>query len=368
MNGLRARGADDGILVDPGDHDHDDGHSAMARTLAACAQLAGASAAAVLSIESPLSLTAVAHAGSAAIDLESPAMRTAAELEAALMFPAAAPNWVPADDGQPGATTLVRVASAGAVTYILALVFETASAVARARVARLIPTLTALIAAQIEAEGRFEALEERHSACVLALDHGTCGVIAVRADHTVLFSNTAAAAMLADGDGLHLRRGVVRPVDYRQAVRFEAALDAVQEGRGAGRAGKPPALVMLLPSQGKARPLIVAVVPARAGPASAQGASALIYLFQPDIHSVHGLDTIAELHGLSGVERRLLAQLCAGLTVAESAERLRIKLETARAYLKQIFAKTGTHRQAELVALMTRYLRVMRGDFDFRPA
>lgn len=368
MSGLRAYSVDEGLPGGSGDRD--DGHRAMVQTLAACGELAGAAATTLLAVE-PASLSPIIlhTAGAPAIDIGAAAMRAAIEREAALMFPAAGPNWV-SDDGRAGATAFARVAGTGASTYVLALSLAAASPVARARVARLMPTLIALVAAQIEAEDRFAALEAEHAARVLALDHGHCGIIAVRDDHSVLFTNAAAAAMLAAGDPLHVRRGVVRPADYRQVVRFEAALDAVQEHPGAGAAGKPPALVMLLPSEHQARPLIVTIAPARATPAPApsRGAAALIYLFQQDMHSVQGLDTIAELHGLSGVERRLLAQLCAGLTVAESAERLRIKLETARAYLKQIFAKTGTHRQTELVALMIRYLRVMRGDFDFRPA
>lgn len=337
----------------------------LARALAACGELAGASAATLLSVDPSSPRSVIVHSGDLPrIDVASPAIRAAVERQAALMF-SAGPAWI--DDGT-DSTMVARVAGAGRVTYVLALSFATASVVARARVARLLPTLAALIAAQLDAEGELAALKDRHSACVLALEHSDCGIIAVYDDHSILFANAAATTMLADGAGLHVKRGVVRPIDYRYAARFEAALDAVQDGRGTGRPGRETALVMLLPGSENARPLVIAVVPAGADSVSARGASALIYLFKPDAHPVAGLETIAELHGLSGVERRLLAQLYSGLTVAEAAEHLRIKLETARAYLKQIFAKTGTHRQTELVALMTRYLRPMRGDFEFKPA
>ena len=39
-------------------------------------------------------------------------------------------------------------------------------------------------------------------------------------------------------------------------------------------------------------------------------------------------------------------------SVAEAAEELGVTTETARTYLKQVFSKTGTGRQAELVRLV----------------
>jgi len=57
--------------------------------------------------------------------------------------------------------------------------------------------------------------------------------------------------------------------------------------------------------------------------------------------------------GLTMAERRLIAQLLAGLSLQQSAQRLGVAYETARSQLKSVFAKTGTHRQGELVALIS---------------
>src|SRR5262245_9275421 len=53
--------------------------------------------------------------------------------------------------------------------------------------------------------------------------------------------------------------------------------------------------------------------------------------------------------GLSPAEARLVAHLITGASLRSSAEALGIKYETVRTYLKSVFHKTGTHRQAELV-------------------
>lgn len=54
--------------------------------------------------------------------------------------------------------------------------------------------------------------------------------------------------------------------------------------------------------------------------------------------------------GLTPAERRLADELCAGRSLRASADKLGVAYDTARNQLKAIFAKTGTRRQAELVA------------------
>jgi len=53
--------------------------------------------------------------------------------------------------------------------------------------------------------------------------------------------------------------------------------------------------------------------------------------------------------GLRPAEARLVVLLFAGASLRSCAKALGIKYETARSYLKSVFQKTGTHRQAELV-------------------
>jgi DNA-binding CsgD family transcriptional regulator len=65
-------------------------------------------------------------------------------------------------------------------------------------------------------------------------------------------------------------------------------------------------------------------------------------------------ERIAAVLELTAAEGRLVAQLIAGRELASAAERLDISIHTARSQIKSVFAKTGTHRQAELVALAGR--------------
>lgn len=61
---------------------------------------------------------------------------------------------------------------------------------------------------------------------------------------------------------------------------------------------------------------------------------------------------LAALFDLSPSEAKLAAGLTMGNSVAETATELGVTVKTARTYLERVFAKTGTHRQSELIGLL----------------
>ena len=67
-------------------------------------------------------------------------------------------------------------------------------------------------------------------------------------------------------------------------------------------------------------------------------------------------DILIALYRLTPMESRLAEALCRGLSLQQFAELEKIKHETVRTHLKNLFSKTYTRRQAELVALLMRSL------------
>jgi DNA-binding CsgD family transcriptional regulator len=139
--------------------------------------------------------------------------------------------------------------------------------------------------------------------------------------------------------------------------------------------------MLLLERPGPNRPLIAVIAPVDhaivedrlSGSADDVGteqdkAAAIIRLMRPEISVTRGMEPICQLHGLSPVETQLVACLAQGLTLSEAATQMRIKPDTARTYLKQVFAKTDTHRQADLLQLLLRYQRAVSGDVAFDAA
>ncbi len=62
---------------------------------------------------------------------------------------------------------------------------------------------------------------------------------------------------------------------------------------------------------------------------------------------------LGQRYHLTPVEIALVEALVAGRHLKQFAEQACISYETARSHLKSIFKKTGTHRQADLILLMT---------------
>lgn len=65
------------------------------------------------------------------------------------------------------------------------------------------------------------------------------------------------------------------------------------------------------------------------------------------------------IFGLTPAETKIAASLAAGLTLQQAAENSAIRINTARWYLEEVFRKTQTNRQGQLIALLAR-LRMLR--------
>ena len=91
-----------------------------------------------------------------------------------------------------------------------------------------------------------------------------------------------------------------------------------------------------------------------AGPASLfiPGTIALVIIRRELVDASIELDALRQRFDLSLQEARIALALRDGGTVAEIAVRMGIGYETARVHLKSAFAKTDTHRQRELLALV----------------
>lgn len=103
------------------------------------------------------------------------------------------------------------------------------------------------------------------------------------------------------------------------------------------------------------RPVVVRVLPV---PAAARnpflGARALLTftLLEPNRGPSPNLLMMA--FRLSPAEARLASIIAEGTSPEQAAEQLGLARETVRNQLKAVFAKTDTHRQAELIALLAK--------------
>ena len=204
----------------------------------------------------------------------------------------------------------------------------------------------------------------RVDALEAALNLTDFGVLLMSRSGDLVFANEAGREILDKGEGLRRNRNTIRATELSDGVRLQVALDHIINSNGEGRANDRPerrAPVTTLQRPAKA-PLIVAVLPTEKRAAEPNDVAAIIYVLDPARDTEHLLQPVCKLYHLSPVESRLTSLIAGGATLMHAAEQMRIKEQTARSYLKQIFAKTGATRQGELIRLMLSSLvRVSRG-------
>jgi len=151
-------------------------------------------------------------------------------------------------------------------------------------------------------------------------------------------------------NGLASRAGVIVGRDEREVVCLEAYAAA---GRPSGGPELDDFLRQLAPHLtrawrlgGTSRLIPMALAAASRTCGQSQAAPASDRAGLPDMARLR-----AEF-GLTKAEARLALRLAGGASLASAAEAFDVKLTTIRSQLQQVFAKTGTSRQAELVALL----------------
>jgi DNA-binding CsgD family transcriptional regulator len=217
---------------------------------------------------------------------------------------------------------------------------------------RLAPHLTRALRLQT----RFVALEAQRWADQTVHDRLPFAVILVDERGRIVSQNQAATDLLAAGDGLTARHGCLRlahPADQAVLDRLIRGAAATSDGQSAEGGG---AMALRRPSM--RRPLGVFVMPiprqrnAFALDLGAPAPAALVIVTDPETAPQAPAAGLQRLYGLTPAEVGLAQALAAGRSLHEYADAARVTCETARWRLKQVLAKTDTHRQAELVRLL----------------
>lgn len=185
-----------------------------------------------------------------------------------------------------------------------------------------------------------------HALSQSLLDHMAVGVVLVDQAGKVVHANRHARSIIAEGDGLSIHQdGSCRAHHSDQSQLLAQAIDQASAGQSAH--------VALIRNQGLRRPLSITLTPLHEDmKAGEQAGYVALFLSDPERVSSPDAETIRALFSLSRAESRLAHALANGLSVDEAATHSGIALSTARSYLKQIFQKTETTRQAELVSLV----------------
>jgi DNA-binding CsgD family transcriptional regulator/PAS domain-containing protein len=195
---------------------------------------------------------------------------------------------------------------------------------------------------------RLQGLTQDNRIVLDALEKLSVGMIAVDAQATLLFANPTAERLLRAGLGLTCRQGRLGATDPTK----EGEMRRLIQQAGLAALGKPSEAggVLALPRI-EGRPLSLLVCPLRPHAVSFGPSvpAALVIFGDPDDSPSTSPQALIELYGLTPAEARLMAALVDGERLEDYADRQQISINTARTQLKQVFAKSGHSRQADLI-------------------
>lgn len=191
---------------------------------------------------------------------------------------------------------------------------------------------------------RINRLEERAALRGLALDRLNFAVALVTGDGRLLEANQAARDLIGPNAPFRLRHGrlIGNFPDTRDDL--NAALTAV-----AGICPVPPS-PFRVPDPTTGRSWIAYLWPGLL----AEPAAYCLLLLDEHQDADGPRQALTQLFGLSTAEAAILSGLVAGSSLEVIAESRRVTRETVRSQLKSLLAKTGCHRQGQLVALCAR--------------
>jgi DNA-binding CsgD family transcriptional regulator len=186
-----------------------------------------------------------------------------------------------------------------------------------------------------------------------AIEHAELGVALLDRRGQVLYANAYVQKIIDEGDGM---RGTVRgiaPTDPANALRLQAAIQhALQCNLECGQDNGWQAPLVLLNRGERERALIVTILPHRQRAMDPDDAAAIVYVLHPEREVHRCLAPVFRIYGLTSAESRLVTEMVKGANLNEVADLMSVSLGTVRAQLKQVFEKTRTNRQSELVRVM----------------
>ena len=193
---------------------------------------------------------------------------------------------------------------------------------------------------------RFEQLRTELAHRDTALDAVHDAVIAVDARFNIVFHNKAAEDLFRSAAPIQSAHGTlhIHGLDNAQAVRH-AVKNAIERGSASS--------LGLHDEHGESAG-VCRVLPVADDVSIARFAHHrfALLVFTPKAARAIQVATISALFGLTAAEARVAEMLAAGATPRDISDRLGRSITTVRTQMSQIFQKTSTRRQAELIALL----------------
>jgi DNA-binding CsgD family transcriptional regulator/PAS domain-containing protein len=211
--------------------------------------------------------------------------------------------------------------------------------------AELVPHLQQALCAH----DQLSALTRRNGDLADALNMLPHGIIVVGTGLRILECNTAAENLLAEGQALRMSAGCLAASARHAQQRLQQLVHSAIAGDGSGvRSGG--ALACDRPAPHGPYVLHVLPIDRRTVGVVTPGPTALVVVVDADRDPFPEAPILRQLYDLTTAEATVARLLAHGRCPTAIADQLSLSPTTVKTHLRAIFDKTGTHRQAELVA------------------
>jgi DNA-binding CsgD family transcriptional regulator len=218
--------------------------------------------------------------------------------------------------------------------------------------AQLIQVLTPHFQRAVQVHSHVEELQAQRHALSEALDCVQFGVILIGLDGRVVVANRVAQEIARQGDGLLVSTNGISSSNSAQTERLHRLITAVTRKRFPSGGS----MLLLRPSGRKPLSVLTCPLSRKELDINSRRVIAALFITDPERQIEALPETLTRLYGLTPREAALTVLLTQGKDLHEASEHLGVSLSTVQSHLKHILEKTGTHRQAEVVALILKSL------------
>jgi DNA-binding CsgD family transcriptional regulator len=195
------------------------------------------------------------------------------------------------------------------------------------------------------------SLAWRTGALTESLDSLEHAIVIVTSDSFVAHGNSAAERLFLQGDGLTFSAGRIVASAPHVRAKLQVLMNLAVSGDDLGvcHGGS-----MACERPSGRRPYAVHVLPMNRPETefAPRGTTAMVLIVDPERHPIPSADKLRQLFGLTKTEAAVAQLVVNGEGLGPIGDQLRLSRDTVKTHLRNIFHKTGTHRQAELVRLL----------------
>lgn len=190
---------------------------------------------------------------------------------------------------------------------------------------------------------RGRAVEALYKA-TFAFDRFLVGVVIVDEKGSVRLMNKEAERIVAENDGLSVSQGVFKGSQVKQNGKLHQAIEKAFEEESLDE-------IVSFPRNSGGRPYLVLIPGQRFSAEERPDAVVLLVIDTEQRTKVSG-ETLVRLYNLTPSETRVALMLIDGKRLDQIAEELEVAQTTVVFHLKNLFRKTETNRQADLVRVL----------------